>query len=63
MEKFKGWNQMEWAQMGEGQLRILQHIDRGKMDAYQQRAVKNSLSNNQYERIRKQEQLRIHWLC
>ena len=53
---------MEWAQMGEGQLRILKHIKRGKMDAYRQRAVKNSLSNNQYERIRKHEQLRIHCL-
>ena len=49
----KGWNQMEWTQMDEGQLRILKHTERGKMDAYRQRVVKNYLSNNQHERIRK----------
>ena len=32
--KNEGWNQIEWTQMGEGQLRILQHIERGKMDDY-----------------------------
>jgi len=53
MEQLKGWNQKEWTQMGEGQLRILQHIERGKVDAYRQRAVKNSLSNNQYDKIKK----------
>ena len=30
----EGLKQMEWAQMGEGKLRILKHIERGKMDGY-----------------------------
>jgi len=38
--------------MGEGQLRILHHVDRGKMDEYFQGAIKNSLANIQDERTR-----------
>jgi len=30
----RDWKQMEWTQMDEGKLRILQHIERGKMDDY-----------------------------
>jgi len=51
---------MGWTQMDERQLRILQHIERGKMDDYCEGAIKNSLANSQYARIRKQEKLRIH---
>jgi len=38
--------------MGEGKLRILHHVDRGKMANYCQEAIKNSLANIQDERIR-----------
>jgi len=38
--------------MCEGQLRILHHVDRGKLGDYCQGAIKNSLANIQGERTK-----------
>jgi len=38
--------------MGEGQLRIFHHVERGKVDDYCQGEIKNSLTSFQDERTR-----------
>ncbi len=38
--------------VGEGKLRMLHHVDRGKLNDYDQEAIKNFLALNQYVRNR-----------